>query len=87
MYLHILKLIATRYLKYGLALLISLFTTALLSGLAVGLIAPIVDSSQAGGEHNLFIQKFQEFFQYFDISYSFLNMLILALAIVIASSE
>lgn len=82
MFITIIRLCKGQYLKYSLLLGISLFFTAILNGLGVAILAPLLEFDSASQSDNLFVSFFHASFQYFGIPFSLLNILLLALIIV-----
>jgi len=83
MYRNILRLITGKYCIYGISLSLCLFFTAILNGLGISIIAPLLEIDTSDKDSNFFLKMFHEMFLYCGIELSIINVLFLAFAIMV----
>ena len=83
MYRNVLRLITGKYYLYSICLCFCLFSTAILNGVGIGLIGPLLEVNKSGESSNFLIKIFHDIFQYCGIGLSIINILFLVLAIVV----
>ena len=86
MYRNILRLITDKYYLYSISLCFCLFFTAILNGVGISIIAPLLEIDKSGESSNFFVRIFYDIFQYCGIELSIMNILFFALAIVVLST-
>lgn len=83
MYRNILRLITGKYYLYSISLCFCLFFTAILNGIGISLIAPLLESDKSGESGNFFVKIFHDIFQYCGIELSIINILFVTLVTVV----
>lgn len=86
MYRNILRLITGKYYLYSISLCLCLFITAILNGLGICIIAPLLESDKAGESSNFFVKVFHSIFQDCGIAFSLINILLVCLAILMCAA-